>query len=234
MRSNPGLWKRLNAHRLDATEGSSPFSVKLARAEGWSARDTARVIEEYRRFLYLVRARGLDPVPPPPIDAAWTTHLTYTRNYWDQLVPDVLQSPLHRDAARDTDARARRAAHRAFATAYREEFSEPAPADIWTDPAKWTFGGWVGVLMITGVLGGFLSFFAMWLVALITGADLGDNRVDTAIERAGVGAFMVCWTMAFFSPLWAWLLTRGQARLKSSKPASGVSGIEVSFSRSAD
>ena len=217
MRSNPALWKRLLAHPLDETRGSKPFSVKLAEDQGWTADDTARVMEEYRRFLYLVKTRKIAAVPPEPIDAAWAMHLTYTRNYWDQLVPEVLGEKLHRDSLASEDHERSSKAYESLISAYREEFGEAPPCDIWTDPKAWSWGSWVAVLIIGGVLGGFLSFGLMWLFSTIFGIRLGDSEVDTSLERAGVAMFLVCWAAGFFSPIWAWLLTRRAPRLKTSK-----------------
>ncbi|MEL7462254.1 MAG: hypothetical protein AAFX45_03025 [Pseudomonadota bacterium] len=229
MRTNPGLWKRLCAHRFDAAKGTAPYSVKLAQTEGWSAQDAARVIEEYRRFLYLARARGLDPVPPQPIDTAWKIHLTYSRNYWDALVPDVLGRPLHRHALAQSDTARRKAAFGALTSAYEEDFGAPPPPDIWVDPARKTWGHWVAILMFGGVAGGFAAFGLMFLVAALVGIETGDGTVDTSVERAGAALFMLCWAAAFFSPLWAWLLTRGHPRLKSSKRARPTTEIGISF-----
>ena len=234
MRSNTGLWNRLANHRFDAKKGTCPFSKKLRQSEGWSDADTDRVLEEYRRFLYLARARGVDPVPPGPIDAAWKMHLSYTRNYWDSLVPVVLRRPLHRHAMATGDPDRRKSAFAALTTAYEAEFSAAPPADIWGDPDQRDWGTWVAILLLGGVLGGFSAFGLMHLLAALFGIELGDETVDTSLESVGAGLFLLGWATGFFSPLWAWLLTRRQPRLKSTKRKRSNISIGLSFGRGDD
>ena len=49
---NDGLLARLERYELDK---DGAFSARLARENGWSRRHTARVVAEYRRFLWLAR-----------------------------------------------------------------------------------------------------------------------------------------------------------------------------------
>ena len=47
------LWTRLEAFALDDIDAHAPFSARLAREQGWSRSFARRVIEEYKKFLYL-------------------------------------------------------------------------------------------------------------------------------------------------------------------------------------
>lgn len=51
---NRELWTRLQAHVFDGSS-SAPFSVKLARVQGWSHGNTERAVKECRRFLYFTQ-----------------------------------------------------------------------------------------------------------------------------------------------------------------------------------
>lgn len=132
---NDELWTRLQAHAVDGP-GSAPFSVKLARAQGWSQAFTARVIEEYRRFLYLTQISPRQVTPSHIVDAAWHVHLTYTRDYWDVLCPHVIGAPVHHQPCAGEEEMPRyRLQFAATCALYEAEFGAEPPADIWgTDP----------------------------------------------------------------------------------------------------
>ncbi len=147
---NRSLWERIIAHRLDGTVGSAPYSVKLAQAEGWTAQHTARVIEEYRRFVYLTQVADTQMTPSEPVDRAWHMHLTFTRNYWDEFCAKVLGKPLHHDpCAGDEDMPRYRVQYQQTMALYEQEFGARPPRDIWEPvgiPKEVLVGGAVGVL----------------------------------------------------------------------------------------
>lgn len=129
------MWRRISAFELDAQTGSAPFSAKLAQTENWSDIYTKRVIEEYRRFLYLTQVSEMPVTPSKVVDRAWHMHLTFTRNYWEALCGDLLGGPLHHDPCEGAEHMPRYQAQFAHTMAlYREEFGGLPPADIWCDP----------------------------------------------------------------------------------------------------
>ena len=129
---DPDLWARLQAHVFDSADSAAPYSVKLARAEGWSAAYTARVIEEYRRFLYLTQVSDTQVTPCQVVDAAWHMHLTFTRDYWGALCPEVIGKPVHHQPCAGEEEMPRyRDQFAATKALYRAEFGEDPPADIW-------------------------------------------------------------------------------------------------------
>jgi hypothetical protein len=137
MLSDPDLWCRLRGVAIDPEEAALPFAGRLARDNGWTKGFACRVIEEYRRFLYLCCVAGHPVTPSDEVDQAWHQHLTYTRSYWDELCGDVLRRPLHHVPTRGgPDERARYAAqYRDTLDLYRREFGEAPPAEIWPDAA---------------------------------------------------------------------------------------------------
>ena len=230
--TDPSLWQRIAGFALDDTEAEHPYSAKLADEEGWSLSDARRVAEEYRRFLYLSQILSARPAPPEPLDAAWRTHLLYTRAYWQDLVPNALQKPLHRDPEETADPAAQKAFWRAARPAYAAEFGAPPPPDIWVNPRAPTMGGVIASLMILGIGGAMVAFLVMFLIGWVLGIDVG-GPVNTGFEKVFTAIFLLGWTAAFFSPLWAWLVTRGQKRLRSSRrPRPGQIGIGITYSRS--
>src|SRR5579871_2108820 len=94
------LLARIQAFDIDGEEVSLPFAARLARENGWSRSYAERVIEEYKRFVFLA-VTGIAPVcPSEDVDAAWHMHLTYTRSYWKQFCGEVLGHPLHHEPTR--------------------------------------------------------------------------------------------------------------------------------------
>lgn len=180
---NPDLWARLEAFEFDKGTGSAPFSVKLARAEGWSAAYTARVIEEYRRFLYLTQVSRKQVTPSQIVDAAWHMHLTFTRDYWEDLCPNVIGKPIHHQPCAGEEEMPRyRDQFAATKALYEAEFGAEPPRDIWgredaTRRKRRAFlirdetGGASGVVTFVGVAGCVLLWFVApdthWLVYLL-------------------------------------------------------------------
>ncbi|MFM7250599.1 MAG: TIGR04222 domain-containing membrane protein [Planctomycetaceae bacterium] len=136
------LWAGLERFAFDAGAPDRPpplrtFARRLAAKQGWSALFAARVVDEYRRFLFLAVAAGRPVCPSEEVDEAWHLHLTDTRSYWHDLCAGVLGTPLHHDASRGgaEDGRRHREMYRATLAAYREWFGADPPADIW--PPAW-------------------------------------------------------------------------------------------------
>jgi hypothetical protein len=131
------LWLSLSTYEVGPADAALSFTQRLARENGWSAAHAACVFEEYRRFLYLA-VRAPHPVTPSDaVDQAWHLHLTYTRDYWERLCPNVLRRPLHHGptkGGREEGARF----HEQYAQTLRsyEAAFGPAPADIWPDARR--------------------------------------------------------------------------------------------------
>lgn len=204
---NVALWKRLQAFRFDAEDGSAPYSVKLAAEEGWDRQFTARVIEEYRKFLYLTQVSGAQATPSVAVDRAWHMHLTFTHSYWDKLCGEVLLAPLHHEPCIGEEEMPRYEDQYEMTKAlYLADFGHAPPADIWPGdaPARRTdmraaaavalLAG--GVLVaLTGAFGaeGEVRLFALFLVgvgvAMVMGGSilLPDRYRFRARKRKGSG-----------------------------------------------
>jgi hypothetical protein len=89
------LYQKIQAFALDEPNVYFTYSQRLARAHRWSNDYSQRVIEEYKKFLFLAIAAGHPVTPSVAVDEAWHLHLTYTRSYWDELCGQVLGKPLH-------------------------------------------------------------------------------------------------------------------------------------------
>jgi hypothetical protein len=130
------LWARLLAFNFDETGDALTFTQRLARENGWNLGFARRVVEEYRRFLYLALRAGHSVTPSDEVDQAWHLHLVYSRSYWDELCAQVLQHRLHHGPTRGGQAEDDRFldAYEATRTSYRRCFGSEPPADIWPEP----------------------------------------------------------------------------------------------------
>ncbi|MEM7273176.1 MAG: hypothetical protein AAF547_08870 [Actinomycetota bacterium] len=140
------LWDRLSTLDLDDwAEGAGParfgFTARLARDNGWSAAFAERVVEEYRRFVFLSQVLGHPVTPSDEVDQAWHLHLTYTRSYWDDLCGQVLGRPLHHGPTRGGPAEDTKFEDWYARTldGYRAWFGTEPPADVWP-PSSIRFG----------------------------------------------------------------------------------------------
>ncbi len=135
------LRARLEAFDLDEAGASLPFNARLARDNGWSPPFAARVVAEYKRFVFLAMRAGHPVTPSDEVDQAWHQHLCYTRSYWDALCGEVLGAPLHHGPTRGGQSEGQKFADWYARTlqSYREWFGEEPPRDIWP-PSEIRFG----------------------------------------------------------------------------------------------
>jgi len=135
------LWQKLAAFPFDTPGARLPFTARLARDNAWPLAYAYRVLEEYRRFLYLaVRARH--PVTPSDaVDQAWHLHLVYTESYWNDLCADTLGRPLHHGPTKGGAAEDAKYEdwYERTRQSYREHFGENPPLDVWP-PSSVRFG----------------------------------------------------------------------------------------------
>jgi uncharacterized protein (TIGR04222 family) len=135
-RQQSELYQRIQAFSLDGPDANLPFSKRLARDNGWSAKYTQRVIDEYKKFAFLAVAAGHPVTPCDQVDQVWHLHLLYTHSYWGEFCPNVLQTPLHHEPTRGGHSE-----HDKFndwysktLASYERFFGQTPPADIWPSP----------------------------------------------------------------------------------------------------
>jgi len=132
------LRKRIESWSFDP-EGSPPTFLRgLAHDNGWSVGHAARVIAEYRRFLFLGAVADHPVSPSDPIDQAWHRHLLDTRAYWEEFCPQVLGRPLHHTPSRGGAQERQRLLHdyRLTLESYAAIYAKPPQADLWPPPEK--------------------------------------------------------------------------------------------------
>jgi hypothetical protein len=131
--SDLDLWNRIQAYSPDRSGVSLPFSARLARENGWSPEFSRRVVEEYKKFIYLICVSNEMLTPSEEVDQAWHLHLVYTRDYWIGFCRDVLGRDIHHHPTEGgpSEGAGYRDCYRRTRDRYREEFGVPPPADIW-------------------------------------------------------------------------------------------------------
>jgi len=127
------LWVRIQKFVLDDCESALPFSLRLARQNGWSRHYAGRVIVEYKNFCYLALTAGHQVSPSDAVDQAWHLHLIYTRSYWDDFCGQVLRRSFHHNPSRGgAEERDKfRGLYAETLISYRRIFGVLPPDDIW-------------------------------------------------------------------------------------------------------
>jgi hypothetical protein len=129
------LWQKISNFSLDDPSVSFSFSQRLARENGWSKAYALRVVEEYKRFLFLCCISNSGVTPSDPVDQTWHLHLTYTRSYWIDLCKHTLGQDIHHNPTKGGSSEAEKfnGFYTTTHTLYKEKFGIPPPPDIWQD-----------------------------------------------------------------------------------------------------
>ncbi len=127
------LYQRIQAFDFDKVDVKTTFNQRLQREHRWSAAYTVRVVEEYRKFLFLTMSAGHKIYPSDQVDQAWHLHLTNSRSYWDELCPKILGKNLHHEA--NPGGRNEQINHhqgyQQTLNSYERVFGQTPPTDIW-------------------------------------------------------------------------------------------------------
>ncbi|HEX2838488.1 MAG TPA: hypothetical protein VHN77_10205, partial [Phycisphaerales bacterium] len=127
------LWRRIAAFEVGDASWALPFWKRLARENGWSREFALRVVDEYRKFVFLAMAAGHPVTPSDEVDQAWHLHMVYTRSYWDDLCAGTLGRPLHHGPTKGGRAEGAKF-HDWYAKtieSYAAFFGVYPPRDIW-------------------------------------------------------------------------------------------------------
>jgi hypothetical protein len=129
------LWARLQGFVIDDPAAGFKFSARLARENGWTIPYSLRVIEEYKKFIFLCCVTKQGVTPSDPVDQAWHLHLTFTRSYWTDLCKNTLGQEIHHNPTKGGQQEATK--FDGFYTSthqlYKDKFGHEPPADIWQD-----------------------------------------------------------------------------------------------------
>ncbi|CCQ60341.1 DUF2207 domain-containing protein [Crocosphaera watsonii] len=135
---NSQLYQRIQAFALEQSDEPLSFSKRLAKENQWSLSYANRVIEEYKKFTFLAVVSGHTVSPSKPVDQAWHLHLTYTRSYWQEFCPHILQMSLHHEPSSGAlaDEVKFNGCYEQTLKSYQTFFREIPPSDIWGTPME--------------------------------------------------------------------------------------------------
>ncbi|APO96270.1 TIGR04222 domain-containing membrane protein [Xanthomonas vesicatoria] len=236
------LWQRLQAYRFGSDADALPaFVRRVAKQAHCSVAQAQQAVDEYRRFCFLACSDTHDVTPSPLVDQVWHTHLTDTREYWQQFCPQVLQTTLHHQPGRGgSDDTARfQAQYRQTLERYRMHFGPP-PAQVWPAPppqsaatpvqhddAEASLRALRGEPMRTR-RGAGLGTLLVWAVAtLVIGVVAGNGEAASPLHWRGssfLAVFAVGIGLAWSASAWLRRRLRGSAH---AGPVNAVDAMEL-------
>jgi hypothetical protein len=127
------LLQRIQEFEVDDSDSNFLFRQRLARENGWTTRYTQKVIDEYKKFIFLAIVAEHPVTPSDQVDQVWHLHLSYSRSYWDEFCFKVLQQPLHHQPARGLieDRKNFSRWYSETLMSYAKLFQQEPPSDIW-------------------------------------------------------------------------------------------------------
>ncbi len=133
---NIELYNRIQTFSLDRPYSPLSFSKRLAKDNSWSLDYAKRVIEEYKKFVFLAVVAGHPVSPSDQVDQVWHLHLCYTRSYWQEFCPKILQTTLHHDPSGGGSSEQLKFDNLYNKTleSYKQFFGYNPPIDIWPKP----------------------------------------------------------------------------------------------------
>ena len=134
-------WRRIEEFTLDDPDSQLTFTRRLARENGWTLGHAVRVVDEYKRFMFLAVAAGHSVTPSEDVDQAWHLHLVYTESYWRDFCGAALGRRVQHGPTRGGGQEQTHFAlqYERTLASYEQIFGTPPPADIW-HPAEERFG----------------------------------------------------------------------------------------------
>ena len=140
-KSQRELWERINRFEIGDAAWALSFTKRLARENAWSEAFAARVVAEYKRFVFLLLEAGHPVTPSDEVDQAWHLHMVYTRSYWIERCGELLGRALHHGPTKGGAAEGAKFEDwfgRTLAS-YARLFGQSPPREIWPD-ARTRFG----------------------------------------------------------------------------------------------
>lgn len=173
-KSDRRLWHRLEGYSFHERPLKRSLVDRLGEETGHSVDVCYTLIEEYRRFMYLVGSSAYDLRPSPIVDLVWRLHVEDRDAYFGDFCPRVIGRTIHHGS--DATPLNEDPAYERTLAFYAEEFGRPQ-VQYWPDPDTAT------VSLSTGI---------MWTVGV---AAFALAVIFSSILFATFGAFVICASM---------------------------------------
>ena len=130
--TNKNFWNKIDSFCIDDDKSSFPFSVRLQTENKWTYKFTFRVIQEYKKFIYLASISNKKVSPSKYIDEAWHLHLLYTKSYWEDFMSDTIGIKIHHEPSKGIEEDSKFISiFNDTIHLYEKEFKSTPPIDIW-------------------------------------------------------------------------------------------------------
>ncbi|MFG5383348.1 MULTISPECIES: glycine-rich domain-containing protein [unclassified Yoonia] len=130
-KSDRRLWHRLEGYSFHERPLSRSLIDRLGEETGHSVDVCYTLVEEYRRFMYLVGSTGETLAPSPIVDLVWRLHISDERAYFEDFCPRVIGRTIHHIP--DAPPVEEDPAYERTLEYYAQEFGRPQ-VQYWPDP----------------------------------------------------------------------------------------------------
>lgn len=196
--TDPDLWSRIRdyplPHREEIDDMAEPerhcrtFIHNVRKDGDWTDESAERLVEEYRRFLYLKARSGGQLTPPKVIDKVWHMHLAMGDDFKARFCTEIGIKMIHETGmARDV---ALASYTRGYET-YAEEFGGRPPKDIWPSPSNSRKESFCDTIAMGGSLLFFASFIILFVGATLVNTILFFRGDVTAFAQNSEGDFLI-------------------------------------------
>ena len=127
------LWGKIKEFVMDDPGADFSFTDRLARENAWSLEYAARVVLEYKKFIFLICLSRHPLTPSDQVDQVWHLHLIYTTSYWEDFCKNTLGKYIQHGPTRGGEGEKQKFDRWYAATKklYRDTFGQAPPPDIW-------------------------------------------------------------------------------------------------------
>lgn len=127
------LWEKISQFNFNDDCNDFKFSERLARENNWSLDYAKKVIEEYKKFIFLCCVTETGVTPSDQVDQAWHLHLTYTKSYWIDLCKKTLEREIHHNPTKGGTSEATKfdSFYSKTKEDYKTIFNAEPPIEIW-------------------------------------------------------------------------------------------------------
>jgi hypothetical protein len=124
------LWLKLNIMNAEGLTAFAPLAQAVQHQLGYNAEAARRIIEEYRKFLFLAMRAGHQVIPPGIVNDVWLLHIERVQDYWETLGGMIGERPVAQGLG-PAQMAPMADAWKATLESYERVFGTKPPADIW-------------------------------------------------------------------------------------------------------